>query len=81
MPSCPTRRGAPGLDARATTFGGGPGSVLSTLDRPERSAVALHDFAGLSSGQIAGITDRPIDQVHTDLRAGTAKAEAQQAAP
>ena len=61
--------------------GAGTGSVLSSLDRPERTAVVLHDFAGLSSSQIAGITDRSIDQVRADLRAGTAKAEAQQGAP
>ncbi|WP_155849522.1 sigma factor-like helix-turn-helix DNA-binding protein [Arthrobacter sp. H20] len=55
--------------------------LLSGLDRPERTAVVLHDFAGLSSRQIAAITDRSIDQVRADLRTGTAKAEAHQAMP
>ncbi|NOJ61284.1 hypothetical protein [Arthrobacter sp. 260] len=51
------------------------GSLLSSLDLAERIAVVLHDFAGLSSGQIATLTDRSIDQVRADLRSGTARAE------
>ncbi len=60
---------------REVRSNGDGGSLLGALDLPERIAVVLHDFAGLSSGQIATLTDRSIDQVRADLRSGTARAE------
>ncbi|GAA1121334.1 hypothetical protein GCM10009582_18180 [Arthrobacter flavus] len=57
------------------------GSLLTALDRAERTAVVLHDFAGLSPTQIARITNRPVNRVRADLRTGNAKADAQQETP
>ena len=57
------------------------GSLLTALDGPERTAVVLRDFAGLSPTQIAGITNRSVDRVRADLRTGNAKADAQRETP
>ncbi|MHA7273764.1 hypothetical protein ACX80Z_10065 [Arthrobacter sp. TMT4-20] len=57
------------------------GSLLTALDGPERTAMVLRDFAGLSPTQIAVITNRSVDRVRADLRTGNAKADAQRETP
>lgn len=50
---------------------------LSVLDTDERIAVVLHEFAGLTLGQIASMTGREVADVGADLRRGIGRSEAQ----